>query len=151
METEPTSAASAWMLRHSGWRLNRCGPIKSGASSHWKFIQMIDFPLFAMIECSMSSYRTLGGVLVVAKLAPRTFRALWVGRAEGSDEHLVVNELGHVVRVRGVRRCVEMRTVVQTFSNSLRPDAGDDVDLQDSGLRRRTWKQTYRAMRSTWI
>ena len=69
---------------------------------------------------------------MVAKLAPRTFRALWVGRAEGSDEHLVVNELGHVVRVRGVRRCVEMRTVVQTFSNSLRPDAGDDVELQDS-------------------
>ena len=32
---------------------------------------------------------------------------MWVGRTEESDEHLVVNEIGHVVRARTVRRCVE--------------------------------------------
>ena len=32
---------------------------------------------------------------------------MWVGRTEESDEHLVVNELGHVERARTVRRCVE--------------------------------------------
>ena len=32
---------------------------------------------------------------------------MWVGRADESDEHLLVNEIGHVVRVRTVRRCVE--------------------------------------------
>ena len=42
--------------------------------------------------------------LVVAKGVPRTFRPMWIGRTEESDEHLVVNEIGHVVRVR---RCVE--------------------------------------------
>ena len=30
-----------------------------------------------------------------------------IGRMEESDEHFVVNEIGHVVRVRTVRRCVE--------------------------------------------
>ena len=44
---------------------------------------------------------------------------MWVGRTEESDEHLVVNELGHVVRARTVRRCVETRTVVQTSSSSM--------------------------------
>ena len=32
---------------------------------------------------------------------------MWVGRTEESDEHPVVNEIGHVVRVRTARRCVE--------------------------------------------
>ena len=43
---------------------------------------------------------------MIAKRAPRTFRS-WVGRTEESDEHLVVNEIGHVVRVSTARRCVE--------------------------------------------
>ena len=50
----------------------------------------------------------LGGFLVVAKGAPRTFRSMCLGRAEESGEHLVVNEIGHVVRVRTLRRCVEI-------------------------------------------
>ena len=60
-----------------------------------------------MVECLIPSDRKHGGVLVVAKGTPRTFRSMWVGRTEESDEHLVVNEIGHVVRARTVRRCVE--------------------------------------------
>ena len=41
---------------------------------------------------------------MVAKGTPRTFRSMWVGRTEESDEYLVVNEIGHVVRARTVRR-----------------------------------------------
>ena len=79
--------------------------------------------------------RKPGGVLVVAKGAPRTFRSMWVGRAEECDEHLVVNEIGHVVRVRAVPRCVEnensgLDVVRLTATPSyLKPD-GDDVDVQ---------------------
>ena len=62
--------------------------------------------------------RKLGGVLVVAKGTPRTFRSMWVGRTEESDEHLVVNEIGHVVRARTVRRCVENENSGQTSSSS---------------------------------
>ena len=53
-------------------------------------------PLFAMVECLVPTDLKHGGVLVIAKGAPRTFRTMWVGRTEESDEHLVVNEIGHV-------------------------------------------------------
>ena len=36
------------------------------------------------------------------------FEQTWVGRTEGGDEHLVVNEIGHVVRARTARRCVDV-------------------------------------------
>ena len=57
-----------------------------------------------MVEWLVPSDRKPGGVLVVAKGAPRTFRSMWVGRMEESDKHVVLNEIGHVVRVRTVRR-----------------------------------------------
>ena len=63
---------------------------------------------------------------------------MWVGRTEESDEHLVVNEIGHVVRVRTVRRCVENENsgpdVIQLFVSQ----ACDDVKIpsQTDGLRR---------------
>ena len=44
---------------------------------------------------------------MVAKGSPRTFRSMWVGRTEENDEHLVVSEIGHVVRARTARQCVE--------------------------------------------
>ena len=73
---------------------------------------------------------------MVAKGAPRTFRSMWVGRMEGSDEHLVLHETGHVVRVRKVRRCVENENngpdvVKLTATPSyLEPD-GDDMQVQE--------------------
>ena len=58
-----------------------------------------------------------------------------VGRTEESDEHLVVNAIGHVVRVRTLRRCVEndnsgpdvFKLAATPF---LKPD-GDDVEVQE--------------------
>ena len=83
-----------------------------------------------MVECLIPSDRKPGGVLVVAKGTPRTFRSMWVGRTEESDEHLVVNEIGHVVRARTVRRCVENE------------NSGSDVIklLRISNLMVMTWK-----------
>ena len=57
---------------------------------------------------------------MVAKVARRTFRSMWVGRTEESEEHLVVNEIGHIVRVRSVRRCVENQKCVQALSKNER-------------------------------
>ena len=60
---------------------------------------------------------------------------VWAGRAEESDEHLVANEIGRVVRVRAVRRCVEHENsgpdVVRLTAapSYLKPD-GDDVEVQ---------------------
>ena len=60
---------------------------------------------------------------------------VWAGRADESDEHLVANEIGHVVRVRAVRRCVEHENsgpdVVRLASTPsyLKPDS-DDVAVQ---------------------
>ena len=60
-----------------------------------------------------------------------------VGRAEESDEHLVVNELCHVVRVKAVRRWVEnensRQDVVKLIATPsyIMPDASDDVDVQE--------------------
>ena len=93
--------------------------------------------MFAVEEGSIPSDRKLGGVLMVATRAPRTFRAIWVGQAEESDEHLVVNEPGHVIRVRAVRRCVDNEDNGQdvckltTTPSYLKPDANDDVDVQE--------------------
>ena len=73
---------------------------------------------------------------MVAKGTPRTFRSMWVGRTEESDEHLVVNEIGHDERVRTVRRCVENENsgpdVVKLTAtvSYLKPD-GDDVKVQE--------------------
>ena len=59
------------------------------------------------------------------------------GQAEESDEHLVVIELGHVVRVSVGRRCVENENsgpdVIKLIATPsyLMQDAGDDVDVQD--------------------
>ena len=73
---------------------------------------------------------------MVAKGVPRTFRSTWVGRTEESDEHLVVNEIGHVVRVRTVRRCVENENsgpdvIKLTATPSYLKLDGDDVEVQD--------------------
>ena len=93
-------------------------------------------PLFAMVECLTPSDRKPGGVLVVAKGTPRTFRSMWVGRTEESDEHIVVNEIGHVVRARTVRRCVENENSgsdvikLNTTPSYLKPD-GDDVEVRE--------------------
>ena len=55
------------------------------------------------------------------------------GRTDESDGHLVVNEIGHVVRVRTVRRCVEIENSgsdvikLNATPSYLKPD-GDDVE-----------------------
>ena len=93
-------------------------------------------PLFAMVECLIPSDRKPGGVLVVKKGTPRTFRSMWVGRTEESDEHLVVNEIGHVVRARTIRRCVENENSgsdvikLNATPSYLKPD-GDDVQVRE--------------------
>ena len=61
---------------------------------------------------------------------------MWVGRTEESDEHLVVNEIGHVVRARTVRRCVENENSgsdvikLNATPSYLKPD-GDDVEVRE--------------------
>ena len=62
---------------------------------------------------------------------------MWAGRAEESDEHIVDNELGHVVRVKTVRRCVENENsstdvikLIATPSNR-KLDASDDVGVHE--------------------
>ena len=61
---------------------------------------------------------------------------MWVGRTEESDEHLVVNEIGHVVRPRTVRRCVENENSgsdvlkLNATPSYLKPD-GDDVEVRE--------------------
>ena len=93
------------------WLFNRYQPHKGGATSFERLTgspcRSLILPLFAIVECLIPSDRKFVGVLVVAKGTPRTFRSMWVGRTEDSDEDLVVNEIGHVVRARTVRRCVE--------------------------------------------
>ena len=37
---------------------------------------------------------------MIAKGKPRTFRSMWVGSTEESDEHLVVNEIGDMSYVQ---------------------------------------------------
>ena len=91
VEIGPISAASAWILRHSVLLLNKGGGTSFERLTGSPYRSPI-LPLFAM-----------AGVLVVAQGAPRTFRSMWVGRTEESDEHFVLNEIGHV---RTVRRCV---------------------------------------------
>ena len=140
VEIDSISAASAWILRHSVWLLNRYQPHKGGATSFERLkrspYRSPILPLFAMVECLIPSDRKPGEVLVVANGTPRTCRSMWVGRTEESDEHLVVNEIGHVVRARTVRRCVE-----NEFSGSdviklnatpsyLKLD-GDDVEVRE--------------------
>ena len=56
-----------------------------------------------MVERLIPSDRTPGGVLTVAKGAPRTLRAMSHGRAAESDEHLVVNECESRTKLRGQR------------------------------------------------
>ena len=67
----------------------------------------------------MPSDGILEGRLVVAKGVPQTSRSTWVGCTEESDEHLVVNGIGRVVRVRTVRRSVENENSGPTFSSLL--------------------------------
>ena len=111
VDIDPISAASARILRHSVWLLNGYQPHKGGATSFERLTgspyRSPILPLFAMVECLIPSDRKPGGVLVVAKATPRTFRSMWVGRTEESDEHLFANDIGHVMRARTVRRCVE--------------------------------------------
>ena len=60
---------------------------------------------------------------MVAEGTPRTFRSMWVGRTEESDEHLVVNEIGHVVRARTDFVCKENNHklgVTEEISHKLR-------------------------------
>ena len=105
-------------------------------TSHRKSIQISYSSVGKDGECLIPSDRKPGGVLVVAKGTTRTFRSMWVGRTEESDEHLVVNEIGHVVRARTVRRCVENENSgsdVLKLNATLsypKPD-GDDVEVRE--------------------
>ena len=60
-------------------------------------------PLFAMVVCLVPTNGKPGGVLAVAQETPKQFSSVWVGRADDSDDHFLANEIGYVVRVRGVR------------------------------------------------
>ena len=79
VKVEPTSAASAWMLRYSAWRLSPSGQHKGGASSFHRPIESpytcSILPPLALAECSIPSSIKLGEVHVVAKGASWTFRA----------------------------------------------------------------------------
>ena len=96
VEIDPISAASAWIL--IVWLLNRYQPHKGSATSFERLTRSPYrspvLPLVATVECLVPSDRKPGGVLMVAQGAPRTFRSMWVGRTEESDEHLIVNEMG---------------------------------------------------------
>ena len=140
VEIDPISAASAWILRHAVWLLNRYQPHKGGATSFERLTRSPHrspiLPLLAMVVCLIPSDRKPGGVLVVAKGTPRTYGSMWVGRTEESDEHLVVKEIGQVVRARTVRRCVENENSrsdvikLNATPSYLKPD-GDDVEVRE--------------------
>ena len=135
VEIDPISAASAWILRRSVWLLNRNQPHKGGATSFERLFTGSPYrspilPLFAMVECLIPSDRKTGGVLVVSRGTPRTFRSMWVGRTEEGDEHLVVNEIGRLVRARTVRRCGSDVIKLNATPSYLNPD-GDDVEVRE--------------------
>ena len=158
VEIDPISAASAWILRHAVWLLNRNQPHKGGATSFERLTgspyRSPILPLFVMVDYLIPSDQKPVGVLVVAKGTPRTFRSMWDGRREESDEHLVVNEIGHVVRARTVRRCVENENEnsgsdvlkLNATPSYLKPD-GDDVEVREDarmqsvrvGMQTNTW------------
>ena len=127
------------LCSHSVWLPRRYQSHRRGATSCERLTGSLFRspipPLFAMVECLVPSDRKPGGVLVIAKRAPRTFRS-WVGRTEESDEHLVVNEIGHVVSVSTARRCVENENsgpdVVKLAATPTdrKPD-GDDVEARE--------------------
>ena len=90
IEVGLASAATARLLRHPCWLLNRFRPhMRRGTTTHWP--HTIDCPL--------------GGALVVAKGAPRTFSAVWVGRAEASDPV----SCGQLSWTRGMRESSQQR------------------------------------------
>ena len=80
VEIDPISAASAQIQRHAVWLLNRCQLHKGGATSFERLTGSPHRspvpPLFAVVECLIPSDRKPGGVLVVAKGTPRTFRSM---------------------------------------------------------------------------
>ena len=90
--------------------------------------------------------------LVVAKGVPRTFRRLWVGRTEESDEHPLVNEIGHVVRVRTARRCVENKNSVPDVVKLTATPYFKPVEVQERDvLRRKDAKRPNQYIKtSTW-
>ena len=125
VEVDPTSAAPALVLY--GFSIGT-KDIKGGAAS---FGRLTSSPyrspiplLFAMVECLVQSGRKPGGVLVVAKGAPRTFRSMWVGRMEESDEHLGLHESGRCVENENSGPDVVKLTATPSY---LEPD-GDDVE-----------------------
>ena len=89
-----------------------------------------------MAECLIPSDRKPEGVLVVAKRTPRTFSINVGGRTEEIDEHLVVNEIGHIVRARTVSQSVESENSgsdvikLNATPSCLKP-GGDDVEVRE--------------------
>ena len=136
VEVDPTSAASAWILSRSVCFLNRYQQHEGGATSFERRFgspcRSPIFLLFAMVECLVPSDRKTWWSSCGCEGSTANVQVnVWVGRAEECDEHLVVNEIGDVVRVRAVRRCVG--TVVLTSSSSLR-------HLHTSKLTTTTWE-----------
>ena len=82
---------------------------------------------------------------------------MWVGRTEESDEHLVVNKIGHVVRARTVPRCLENENSgsdvmkLNATPSYLKPH-GNDVEVRErDGLRRQDAERASRHMQTnTW-
>ena len=103
VEIDPVSTASAWILRHFVWLLNRYQPHKGGATSFGK----------------------PGGVLVVANGAPRTFRSMWVGRTKKSDENLQLLRISSLMlttlksKIDGLRRQDARRVSQHTEKQAL--------------------------------
>ena len=89
VEIDPISAASAWILRHAVWSQQILATQWRSdiiPTSHRKSIQISDSSVVRDGEYLIPSDRKPGGVLVVAKGTPRTFRSMWVGRHRGKLE-----------------------------------------------------------------
>ena len=162
VEVDPTSAASAWILSRSVCFLNRYQQHEGGATSFERRFgspcRSPIFLLFAMVECLVPSDRKTWWSSCGCEGSTANVQVnVWVGRAEECDEHLVVNEIGDVVRVRAVRRCVDnensgLDIVKLTATPPYLKVDDDDVGVQgrwtptDGCTACGTWKQTSCAM-----
>ena len=98
-------AALTWVTRHAAWVITR-SLVKSDAATAYKRLYGKEFhgEVMQLFEQLWYKEPSRSG----AKLEPRWLPALWLGKSEKSDEHLLLAETD-VVRAPAVTRIPEER------------------------------------------
>ena len=93
-----------WAVRHAAWLQARYAKSKTG-STPYHAARGKEYKS-AVVQFAEAVHYRIADLLSQPKALPRWYKRIWVGKSEGSDEHLIMTDAG-VITPKNVKRLVE--------------------------------------------